>query len=193
MTIRWYAIAHRSLTVIVTMGLVLGPLFSPAPARAQSPGEEIGHGSIRGMLHQADEKTPIAGAKVTAVSVRTGKQYASDATPKDGSYLVDGLPAGSYDLVIEFGGNLFVVDNVLDLMPNESATHSYAVQPQRPANRSIANMPAPKGSATPIGETTPAAGFWSSTAGVVLLSVLGAGVVAALLNTGKNNASPSAP
>jgi hypothetical protein len=50
---------------------------------AETPAaEETGRGSIQGTLYQPDEKGPLAGAKVTAINVRTGKQYAATSRPK---------------------------------------------------------------------------------------------------------------
>jgi len=46
--------------------------------------------------------------------------------------------------------------------PGESVSKSYSVQPQRPANRKIAKMPAPKGSATLVGEMELKPPFWTS-------------------------------
>ena len=188
------ATTRQALAVVVTICLAFGPGLA-APGAAQSPSTELGHGSFRGTLYQADEKTALAGAKVTAINVRTGKQYSSEITAKNGDYLVDGVPAGTYDLVIEVGGNLFVVDNIIDLSPNESVSHSFAVQPERPAGRTISRMAKPKGSAVPVGETAPAvSSFWRTPGGITLLSVLGAGAVAAIINNAnKDEASPSTP
>jgi hypothetical protein len=193
MATRWLAPARRALAAAVTLSLAFGPA-TIAPLHAQSDAEEIGHGAIRGTLYQADEKTPLAGAKVIAINVRTGRQFTSEATTEGGAYAVTGLTGGTYDIVLEVGGNLFVVDNIVDISPGEGVSRSFSVQPQRPANRKIAKMAAPKGSATPIGDTDIEAPFWSSTGGKVLIGVLAAGAAAAIYNATKNdNASPSSP
>ncbi len=197
MLTRPLATARQTLAAVVTVCLTFGPGFA-APGAAQSPSPELGHGSIRGTLYETDGTTALAGAMVMAINVRTGKQYGSELTMKNGDYLVDGLPAGTYDLAVVVGGNLFVVDNVTDLSPNESVARSFAVQPQRPANRSLARMQKPKGSATPVGGSPSApasSNFWKTPGGIVLISVLGAGAVALIVNnTGHNDrGSPSAP
>lgn len=195
MPTRPLATARRVMAVVVTLFLGVGPGFS-VPGSAQSPSPEIGHGSIRGTLYQADEQTALAGAKVTAINVLTGRQYASEVTMDNGDYLVDGVPAGTYDLVIEVGGNLFVADHLVDLGPNESVSHSYSVQPEKPAGRVVPKMPVPKGSAELVGEAkVPAGVFWKTPGGIVLLSVLGAGAVAVIVNNigHKDRGSPSAP
>lgn len=182
----------------LALALSLCALFGPAPtavrAAPQAAGDETGHGSIHGTLYQPDEKGPLAGAKVTAINVRTGKQYTSEVTTDNGNYDVNRLPAGTYDVVIEVGGGVFVADHIVDVGPGEGVSKSYSVQPQRPANRVVAKLPPPKGSATIIGETELKAPFWTSTGGKVLIGVLSAGAAAAIYNAANdNNASPSSP
>jgi len=193
MSIRPLAAARQTLAIGVTICLAFGPGFA-APAAAPSP--ELGHGSIHGTLYMSDEKTTLAGAKVRAINVRTGTEYSSEVTLRNGGYLIDGVPAGTYQLIVEVGDNLFVVDNVIDLSRNESAAHSFAVQPQKPASGSDNRTPSGKGKATPVGEASiPARVFWKTPGGIVLLSVLGAGAVAVIINSigHDQSGSPSAP
>jgi len=186
--------ARGPLALVVSMCLVFGPALTAARAAQASPEEETGRGSLHGTLYQPDEKGALAGAKVTAINVRSGKAYTSNVTTENGNYDIDRLPAGTYDVVIEIGGNIFVTDRIIDVGPGESVSKSYSVQPQRPANRKIAKMPAPKGSATLVGEMELKPPFWTSTGGKVLIGVLGAGAAAAIIsNGGSNNASPSSP
>jgi hypothetical protein len=193
MATRRLVTARGALALVLSFCLASVPALTAVPA-AQAAGEEIGHGSIHGTLYQPDEKGPLAGGKVTAINMRTGKQYTSNVTTENGNYDINGLPAGTYDVVIEVGGNLFVADHVQDVGPGESASKSYSVQPSRPANRVIPKLPAPKGSATIVGETVAQAPFWTSTGGKVLIGVLAAGAAAAIYNATKSNkASPSSP
>ncbi len=187
--------ARRSLAVAVIACLALGPAVSDLRA-AQSPMAETGHGSIRGTLYQTDESTRLAGGKVTVINVRTGKQYVSEITKDNGDYEVEGLPAGTYDVVIEVGGSVFVADHILDLGPGESLSRSYSVQPQRPANRAIAKLPPPKGSATVVGEAAPQEAFWRTAKGKTLIALLAGGGALAVYEatkSSKNHASPSTP
>ena len=191
MAIRRLVIARRALSLVVSFGLLCGPALTVARAMQD---EEVGHGSIHGTLYQADEKEHLAGAKVTAINVKTSKQYASEITTDNGNYDINRLPAGTYDVVIEVAGNIFVTDHIIDVGPGESVSKSYSVQPQRPANRKIAEMPPPKGSATVVGEAELKPPFWTTTRGKVLIAVLGAGAAAAIYNAASdNNASPSSP
>ena len=195
MAIRPLVTARGALALVLSLCLSSVPALLTLDAARAAGEEEVGRGSIHGTLFQPDEKATLAGAKVTAINVRTGKQYTSNVTTDNGNYDINGLPAGSYDIVIEAGGNLFVADHLQDLGPGESTSKSYSVQPQRPANRVIPKLPAPKGSATTVGEMEVAAPFWTSTGGKVLIGVLAAGAAAAIYNNTKsdNNASPSSP
>ena len=187
--------ARPLLAVVVMFSLALGPGLSDSRA-AQPSSAETGHGSIHGTLYQTDESTRLAGAKVTAINVRTGRQYTSNVTSDNGDYEVQGLPAGTYDVVIEVAGNVFVADHILDLGPGEGVSKSYSVQPQRPANRLVAKMPPPKGSATLVGETAVQAPFWTSTGGKTLIAILSAGAALAIYDatkSKKHEASPSSP
>jgi len=187
--------ARPLLAVVVMISFALGPGL-PAPQAAQSGQSETGHGSIRGTLYETDESTHLVGATVTAINVRTGKQYISDPTKNNGDFAVEGLPAGTYDLVIEVAGGVFVADHILDLGPGESLSKSYSVQPQRPANRAIAKMPPPKGSATVVGESVAPTMFWKTTGGKTLIGILSAGAALAIYDatkSKKNEASPSTP
>jgi hypothetical protein len=185
---------RQTLALVVSFSLVCGPAVTMAGA---AQGEvEVGPGSIHGTLFQPDGKAPLAGAKVIAINVPTGKQYPSNVTSDVGIYVIDGLSAGAYYVVIEVGGNLFVADNVIDVGPHESVSRSYSVQPERPANRLISKLPPPRGSAIPVGEgKAPAASFWKTPGGIALISVLGAGAAAAIISSvgHKDRGSPSTP
>jgi carboxypeptidase family protein len=193
MAIHRLVTAREALALVLSSCLLFGPALTAARAAQASPEEETGRGSLHGTLYQPDEKGSLAGAKVTAINVRSAKQYTSNVTTENGNYDIDHLPAGTYDVVIEIGGNIFVTDRIIDIGPGESVSKSYSVQPQRPANRRIAKLPPPKGSATLVGEMELKPPFWTSTGGKVLIGVLGAGAAAALISNGGSNASPSSP
>jgi hypothetical protein len=182
------------MTGVLAFSLAAGPVLA-VEAEAQSAS------AIRGVIYQMDEKTKLAGARITAIDVRTGKPYVSNITGENGAYEIVGVPEGTYDIAIEVAGEVFVTDNLVDLARNQRVALSYSVQPLRPANRKIAGLAEPKGSATPIGPT-PNAGaaglhrnFWRRPEGIGLISILGIGAIVAAANSGGNdsNASPSSP
>ena len=196
MATRSLVVSRAALALGVSICLTFGPALQAARAAQEVAAEDSGRGSIHGTVYQADEKESLAGAKVTAINVRTGKQYASEATGKSGNYDINGLPGGTYDIVIEMEGKLFVADHILDVGHGESVSKSFSIQPMKPANRSIAKMQAPGGSATVVGETELKPPFWTSTNGKILIGVLSAAAAAAIIiaaNNNDDNASPSSP
>lgn len=191
-----------ALAAALLLYIALGPMLAvPAAAQADQGG------AIRGVLYQADGRGKLGGAKVVVVDSKTGKQYNSGVTGDVGSYEVTGLPAGTYDLAIDVGGDIFVADNLIELAPGQKLSLSYSVQRGRPANRSVRGLKEPRGAAGVVGifkgtgmasAFTRQAGspFWSSPGGVILLSVLGAGAAVAIydaISDEDNQASPSSP
>ena len=181
-----------AIAVVVACVLMLNMHFVTAGAA-----QETGRGTARGSVYGPDGLTKMAGAKVMAINVRTGTQYVSPPTGADGEYEIAGLPAETYDILIEILGIIFVTDHSVDLAPGETYSQSYSVQPGRPASRAMRGLPAPKGSATAVSQKPPnAENFWRSRGGIALISVLSAGAAVAIqnaLNDEKGRGSPSAP
>jgi hypothetical protein len=191
-----------ALAAVLLLNLAAGPMLAvPAAAQADQGG------AIRGVLYQQDGRGKLGGAKALAVDVKTGKQYSSGVTGDVGSYEITGLPAGTYDLAIDVGGDIYIADNLIELAPGQKLSLSYSVQPRRPANRSVRGLKEPKGAAGVVGifkgtgmanafAKQAGATFWQSPGGVVLLTVLGAGAAVAIYNAiddDDKDASPSSP
>lgn len=189
MTSRVLSGARRALAAGLALGMLGGPVL------AQRAGTPETRGVIRGVLYLSDGETKMAAAKATAVDVKTGRRYVGPQTTENGAYEIGGLPEGSYDIVIEVAGNVFVADALVDLQANAFETRNYVVQPLRPANRMVAGMGRPTGSAVLLEdlEGAPPAGrtFWRSPKGLALLGGLGAAVAYALVRDG--DGSPSSP
>jgi len=195
MPIRSFSRLYRSVGWIMALLLMLGPGLASV-AQAQEGG-----GAIHGVLYQQDEKSRLMGAQVAAINVTTGQHYVSNVTGQNGVYEITGLPQGTFDIVVQSGGNIYVAENLIDLEKNQRLSLSYAVQPTKPANREIKNMPPPSGAAAIIGDlpSSPVAGrsggFWTSKGGVttIVLLAVGAGLVIANRGDGDKDASPSTP
>jgi hypothetical protein len=185
------------------IGLLLGwagsngvPFGQEVPPQIGQP-PPGGRASIGGELFHPDGRTPLEGARAYAINVKTGAQYISEVTGAGGGYVIRGLPAGTFDIAVEIGGRIFVADNLVDLSAGESLSLSFAIQPQRPANRLLDRMPQPAGSAEPLGWSmgnAGAPGFWRTPGGITLLALLGAGAVVAVVDAlDDDDASPSTP
>jgi Carboxypeptidase regulatory-like domain len=190
---------RRLFAVMLAASLAFTPMLADRVAAQPVAGK----GAIHGVLYQADEKTKLAGAQVAVINVKTGEHYVSNVTTDNGVYEVEGLPEGTYDIVVQAAGEIYVAENLLDLERNQRQSVSFATQPTKPANRRIKSMPPPRGMAAVVGEfphsgavatTGGARAFWTSPGGVVTIIALavGAGLVIAN-NSGGNNASPSTP
>ncbi len=113
---------HRLLSMVLVLSCALGPL-SIAPVLAAGEGTS----GVRGLLYEADASTRLPAARVIAINVTTGERYESNLTGSNGSYEIKGMPAGSYDIVVESGGRLFVVNNLVDLARGQRITVSFSL------------------------------------------------------------------
>jgi len=164
----------------LALWLLLGPAFT-APLRADE-----GLAAIRGILFKSDETSRLAGARVTAINVATGRRYLSNHTGDNGAYEIAALPAGIYDLAIEADERLYVTDNLVDLAENQRLYLSFAIYPQGAASRDVgrgeAKMTFTDPSAVPQPTQPQKAkkkGFWNSAGGIALVTILVAGAVGA--------------
>jgi hypothetical protein len=190
---------HRTLATLLVFSLALGPI---APTLALA--EEEGSGAIRGILYEADGDTRLPAARVIAINVADGERFESNLTGSNGAYEIKGLPAGTYDLVIESGGRLFVAENLIDLASGQRVSVKFAVEPRRPANRMIAGMVEPSGTADIVGSQPGAMGgapgggnsVLSSPGGIISVVVLSLGaalVLESILDDDDPPASPIVP
>jgi hypothetical protein len=186
---------HRTLATLLVFSLALGPI---APTLALA--EEEGSGAIRGILYEADGDTRLPAARVIAINVADGERFESNLTGSNGAYEIKGLPAGTYDLVIESGGRLFVAENLIDLASGQRVSVKFAVEPRRPANRMIAGMVEPSGTADIVGSQPGAMGgavgggatVLKSPAGIISLVVLSLGA-ALVLESVLDDDDPASP
>ncbi len=164
---------HRLLSMVLVLSCALGPL-SMVPALAAGEGTS----GVRGLLYEADGSTRLPAARVLAINVTTNERYESNLTGSNGSYEIQGMPAGTYDIVVESGGKIFVVDNLVTLARGQRVTISLSVEPRKPSMRRIEGMADPSGTAQFVGSqpggTGPAGGeaFLKTTGGKLLVTAL---------------------
>lgn len=185
-----------SMAVALIFGLTLSPgLTVPLVARDKPA-------TVRGFLYQADEVSRLAGGTVVFVNVKTGLQHVSRITEETGAYEIINLPPGTYDVAVELGRGIFVTDKLVQLGAGQSLVVSFSVQPQIKAGRSISGRMNSQGTARALvsfkGSTLQSPeiqSFWTSTQGMVLLSILSGGVGASIfyLLDDDPDVSPSSP
>ena len=198
MSLRFIAPTRRLSAVLLVACLAFGP---PLAEWATAQTEE-GKGALRGVLYQADQKSKLAGAQVAAINVQTGEHFVSNVSTENGEYVIEGLPEGTYDIVVQAGGEIFVAENLLDLEKNQRLSVSFATTPTKPANRRIKSMPPPTGTATVVGSfphtgavatVGGARAWWTSPPGVVTIIALAVATGLVIANNTGSNASPSTP
>ena len=111
------------MTILVVAAIVAG-------ASSSALAGEEGSGSIQGILYESDTSKRLPAAQVIAVHVTSRKRYESNLTGSNGAFEIKGMQAGTYDIVIESGGRLFMTDSLLDLATGERLTVSYTVEPR---------------------------------------------------------------
>jgi carboxypeptidase family protein len=98
----------------------------PAPvSSAPAPGS----GTITGRVFQSDARTPVRAAVVKAFNRTSEETFQSAATGPDGSYTLQGLAPGEYDLGISTEAGIFVVDDAMKLATHQKRAVSFALQP----------------------------------------------------------------
>jgi hypothetical protein len=101
----------RRLTAFGLILSIAGYLV-PAGAIASTDGarEILPPAVITGHVVMADGLTAVPGVNVMASHSETSQIYASGRTGEDGTYTLNGLPAGAYDLRIETPEGIYATD-----------------------------------------------------------------------------------
>lgn len=166
-----------TLLIVALPGLLI-------PAQA-----ETATATLSGMIISAKDRTPLAGAKVYAANPRTGAVYPSGLSGPDGSFEVRDLPAATYELGVQAGSGLYLVETPMSLGAGQAQQIHLAVSagddPDKP---------------TPYPENVDDKHFpsiWSNPLTAALLVLGGAVVVGLLVESATDDsdspASASAP
>jgi hypothetical protein len=183
--------------------LLLALLAMPSPTLCLAG--ELKMATLAGRITTDAGKKDAAGAVVKAVHIFTQKIYTSLPAGSDGRFTMENLPAGYYDVGIDYGGKLFIAASVVNLSEGGKITVDAVLQPygDKPAEwwqgqkREIPLLGQEQGVAK-VTESARAGGksFWTKPGGIALISIAGAGVIAAAAGGGgggggDSHASPS--
>ena len=182
--------------------LLLALLAMPSPSICLAG--ELRVATLTGRITTEGGNKDAAGAVVKAVHIFTQKIYTSSPAGSDGRFTMETLPAGYYDVGIDFGGKLFIAASVVNLSEGGKMTVDAVLQPygDKPAEwwqgqkREIPLL-GPEQGVAKVTEKARAGGksFWAKPGGIALISIAGAGVIAAAAGGGGggggSNASPS--
>jgi hypothetical protein len=112
-------------TVLVTLAIITGtgpiPLFA-AQGAAASP-------SLSGRVFLDDGKTPVHDAVVKAFHRGTEEIFASQASGPDGSYVIEGLKPGDYDLGVSTAEGIYLVADAVPFAAGQRRAASFALTP----------------------------------------------------------------
>jgi hypothetical protein len=160
--------------LVVALGVPLAPCVRATQGTA----------SLGGRVVTAGTEASLAGARVHVGDERTSRIVTSGVTGADGAFEVAGLAPAAYQLAVESGGGLYVVETPLRLAPGESRSVQLALS-QEPAAGGEKDKEKKKS----------AAAMWNNPL-VATAVVVGVAVVVGLIvgkSTGNEPASPSAP
>ena len=114
-------ISKRCLSVTLTLSILW--LMIPASVAADTA-------TLSGSNVLAANREPLVGARLHAADSRTGRVYSSEPAGLQGEFVVRELPASTYELAVESGGGLFVVQTPLQVAPGASLPVNLTVTPQ---------------------------------------------------------------
>ena len=116
---------HAVMSKLLSTGLILSLPFLALPARSAG-----GTATLSGSIVWAADQTPLAGSKLHAGDPKTGEIFSSSPASDDGSFVLDDLPASTYELAVESDGGLYLVGTPLTLAPGTAQTLTLAVSRQ---------------------------------------------------------------
>jgi hypothetical protein len=157
--------------------------------------------ALKGKVVGADRRKPVEGARVHAVR-RGGETYSSAPADAKGRYRLEGLPPGTYKLVVSVDDGLYAFPGDLGI----TSIHDFGLDLALVPAEGAVSEEIPGVSGTPRGIAYLAQGgnkagpatFWKSAGGITLL-VVSAGAIAYILSREGGSdqesmsISPSAP
>lgn len=139
-------------------------------------------GSLTGSVVAADGKAPLTGAVVHVADTVSHAVISSAPTGSDGSFAIAEIPAGTYEVGIQAGRELYLVRTPVTLAPGQSRSVALAV---RPADD---EEPGRVGSGSPRGWNNPLVASL-----IVVGSAIALGLVIDQVTDDDDSTSPSQP
>ena len=165
---------RRLIAAVVTVAMMLPttPLLAAGARAARAQGQT---GNLNGTAQNAQGQN-LANYRVQVRNVDTGQLAGSTTSGATGQFTFVGLDPATYVVeIVDQAGNIIGTSTALSVVAG--ATVSVTVG----ASLSAA------GSAIAAGGTA----FWTSTAGILTIAAVGAGVTGVVVAANKNDASPS--
>ena len=113
----------KLMAVLAALSL---PLASFAPALA-AEGDAVADRMLEGKI-LSDDGQAIQGAKIKVRNLDTGEEFTSAPTGGNGSYKLDNLPAGRYEIAVQTERGVYLGNRTVDLVNQTSQTYSFSLK-----------------------------------------------------------------
>ena len=81
---------------------------------------EAGGAALTGVVLDAGSRAPLAGVQVHVADPAGDRFYVSEPTDQEGTFQVAGLPAATYEIGLEHGDGLYLVQHPVLLAPGQN-------------------------------------------------------------------------
>lgn len=113
----------KCLAAVTALSL---PLATLSPALAQGEGA-TGDRVLEGKI-LSDDGQAIQGARVKVRNLDTGEEFTSAPTGSNGSYKLDNLPSGRYEVAVQTERGVYLGNRTVDLVNKTSQTYSFSLK-----------------------------------------------------------------
>jgi hypothetical protein len=173
---------------------------APAPPQAAEP-EAPARGRVEGRVLGKDGQTPVAGAVIRAVHLRTAQTLASTPTDAKGAFALEAVPYGYVDVAVETAEGGFVGNQVVNVPPDGRVEVTLVLirNEDMPegwwSGRQPKTMPGTDQPAIGVATVQPRGeqAFWRSRTGIGILAGAGALALLALVGGGGGDDAPASP
>lgn len=105
-----------AFALIASLQLVAVPLFAADETA-----------TISGAILESATQAPLSGARLHVADPKTGDIYSSGPSTASGAFTLKDVPPATYELAVESGGGLFLVNTPIRLAPGRTQTLNLAV------------------------------------------------------------------
>ncbi len=104
----------RKKSIASAAALLAGAALAPP-----TPVAAGGGASLSGVVRSGPRHAPLVGARVLAGDSRSHEVFSSAPTGDDGTFEIAGLPGATYEIAVEVGGGLYLVEAPVALPAGE--------------------------------------------------------------------------
>lgn len=107
------------LTVVAIFFATALPCFAAGEsATAGDAADSSGTGTLSGVILEIGGKKKAGRAVIHAYHIDTGKVVSSEPSGPNGGFELKGVPSGYLDLAVEYGGEIFIANQVVNMPPS---------------------------------------------------------------------------